>query len=144
MSTNFIAMWRCIKYCSFVYNKSNSMNKAMRVEANLAGTPADFTIFFNKCITTKCWTIENEDQSQSMVQYSNWCHAMATSVKVVWCFFAIILTIFEIFTFKISWSWTYRSRSSYKYLTSYLTALIMFAFFQPCQNMCLKSLTLTI
>ena len=66
----------------------------------------------------------------------------------------LALTVFEIFIFQSWWPWKCRSWSwcttfavapfDGKYLTSYLMTIVMFAFFQPCQNWDLKSLTLKI
>ena len=52
----------------------------------------------------------------------------------------LAFTVFEIFTLQISWLWKWRSRSWWtvfavasfdcKYLTSYLMAIVMFAFFE--------------
>ena len=64
---------------------------------------------------------------------------MSTFIKVTLEHFSI--TVFLIFTFQISLSWKYRSKSwctifavapfDGKYLISYLLAIVMFAFLQP-------------
>ena len=89
----------------------------------------------------KMFDFENEGQGHG-VQHSPWCHSMAlsTTIKVIFEHFSLALTVFEIFTFKNLSPWKYKSRLWHttfavahfdgKYLTSYLMALIMNAFFQ--------------
>ena len=111
--------------------------------------------FHSKYITRKCLTLKIKVK---IIKYITgpirW--QISNAIKVIVEHFLLDLTIFQIFTFKISRPWKCRSNPwcttfavvsfDGKYLTSYLMAIVMFAFFpaDTWQNSQLKSLILKI
>ena len=95
--------------------------------------------FYDKCITRKCLTFKMKVKD---TEYTNrndpiWWQIL-TSIKVIFKHISLALTVFQKFTFQISWTWKCSSKSwcttlavfDDKHLTSYLMAIVMFAFFQ--------------
>ena len=80
----------------------------------------------------------NKLNQSNGVQHSQWSLSMA-NINLYKSHFWLAFNVFEIFTFQISWPGKCRSRSwtafavapfDCKYLTSYLMAIVMFAFFE--------------
>ena len=101
------------------------------------------SFFAHLLVQIATWKVNRENLGQGHgVQHSKWFHSLENInlYKVVFEHFSLGLILFQILTFQNLWHSKCRSRSwcttfavapfDEKYLTSYLMAIVMFAFFQ--------------